>query len=98
MDCFVGLDISLRSVAICVIDVDGRSVFERSVACEIDDISRSLARFVTVEKVTKCKSRGWCKVIEPELSKRSFRPGLARDLEVFRQRSRGYELVFDESG
>ena len=43
MDYFVGLDVSLRSVAICVIDRDGRTVLERPVACEIDDISRCLA-------------------------------------------------------
>ena len=45
MDYFVGLDVSLRSVAVCVIDADGRTVFERSVACEIDDISDCLAGF-----------------------------------------------------
>ena len=38
MDYFVGLDVSLRSVAVCMIDEDGRTVFERAVACEIDDI------------------------------------------------------------
>ena len=45
MDCFVGLDVSLRSAAVCVIDGDGRSVLERSVACEIDDIIGCLADF-----------------------------------------------------
>lgn len=43
MDYFVGLDVSLRSVAVCVIDGDGRTVFERSVACEIDAISGCLS-------------------------------------------------------
>ncbi|MEM7654410.1 MAG: hypothetical protein AAF220_14720 [Pseudomonadota bacterium] len=38
MDYFVGLDVSLRSVAVCVVDADGKNVFERSVACEIEDI------------------------------------------------------------
>ena len=38
MDCYVGLDVSLRSVRICVIDVEGKHIFERSVACEIEDI------------------------------------------------------------
>ena len=38
MDYFVGLDVSLRSVAICVVDADGKHVFERAVACEIEDI------------------------------------------------------------
>ena len=43
MDCFVGLDVSLRPAAVCVIDGDGRTVPERRVACEIDDISGCLA-------------------------------------------------------
>ncbi|MCA0927094.1 IS110 family RNA-guided transposase [Ruegeria profundi] len=43
MDYFVGLDVSLRSAAVCVIDGDGRTVLERTVACEIDDISECLA-------------------------------------------------------
>ena len=38
MDYFVGSDESLRSVAVCVIDADGKHIFERSVACEIEDI------------------------------------------------------------
>ena len=38
MDYYVGLDVSLRSVAVCVIDADGKHVFERAVACEIEDI------------------------------------------------------------
>lgn len=38
MDYFVGLDVSLRLVAVCVIDADGKHVFERAVACEIEDI------------------------------------------------------------
>ncbi len=45
MDYYVGLDVSLRSVAVCVIDADGRAVLERSVACEIEDIVRCLAGF-----------------------------------------------------
>ncbi|TCS67678.1 transposase [Primorskyibacter sedentarius] len=45
MDYYVGLDVSLRSVAVCVIDVDGKHVFERTVECEIDDIVRSLKKF-----------------------------------------------------
>ena len=38
MDYYVGLDVSLRSVAVCVIDADGKHVFERAVACEVEDI------------------------------------------------------------
>lgn len=42
MDYYVGLDVSLRSVAVWVIDVDGKRVFERTAECEIDDIVRCL--------------------------------------------------------
>ena len=42
MDYFVGLDVSLRSVAVCVIDVDGQTVLERSVACEVEVLLASL--------------------------------------------------------
>ena len=49
MEYFVGLDVSLRSVAVCVIDADGRKVIERSVACEIDDISGCLADFAACD-------------------------------------------------
>ncbi len=45
MDYYVGLDVSLRSVAVCVIDADGKHVFERTVECEIDDIVRCLENF-----------------------------------------------------
>lgn len=45
MDYYVGLDVSLRSVAVCVIDADGGTVFERSVACDIEDIAQCLAGF-----------------------------------------------------
>ena len=42
MDYYVGLDVSLRSVAVCVIDADGKHIFERSMACEVEDISACL--------------------------------------------------------
>ena len=42
MDCFVGLDVSLRFVAVCEIDADGKHIFERAVACEIEDIATCL--------------------------------------------------------
>lgn len=45
MDYFVGLDVSLRSVAICVIDAEGNALLERSAACEIEDITQCLVRF-----------------------------------------------------
>lgn len=45
MDYFVGLDVSLRSIAVCVIDAGGQVVFERSIDCEIEDIRQCLAGF-----------------------------------------------------
>lgn len=45
MDYYVGMDVSLRSVAVCVIDAEGRRVLERSVVCEIDDIRHCLSGF-----------------------------------------------------
>ena len=42
MDCYVGSDVSLRSVAVCVIDSDGNAVLERSEPCGIEDISHYL--------------------------------------------------------
>lgn len=45
MDYYVGLDVSLRSIAVCVIDREGRAVLDHSVACEIDDIRHCLSSF-----------------------------------------------------
>jgi hypothetical protein len=42
MDYYVGLDVSLRTVAVCVINADGKLIFEHSVACEIEDIIECL--------------------------------------------------------
>ena len=42
MDCYVGLDISARNLAFRVIDADGKLIFERSVACEIEEIVECL--------------------------------------------------------
>ena len=42
MDYYVGLDVSLRSIAVCVINSDGKLIFERSVACETEDIIECL--------------------------------------------------------
>lgn len=36
---FVGLDVALRTVAVCMIDDTGKIVLERSLACEVDEIS-----------------------------------------------------------
>ena len=38
MKYYVVLDVSLQLVAVSVIDADGEHVFERAVACGIDDI------------------------------------------------------------
>lgn len=42
MDYFVGLDVSLRSVAVCVMDANGKRIFERAVVCEIEEIQACL--------------------------------------------------------
>lgn len=39
MEYYSGLDVSLRSVAICILDAKGKTVLERAVPCEIDDIA-----------------------------------------------------------
>jgi transposase len=43
MEYFVGLDVSLRSCAICVVDTKGNLVFERELACEVDSIVKCLS-------------------------------------------------------
>lgn len=45
MEYFVGLDVSLRSCALCIVDAKGNVVFERELLCDIDDIVRCLAQF-----------------------------------------------------
>ena len=45
MGYYVGLDVSLRSVAVRIIDAVGGAVLERSVACEIEDITQCFAVF-----------------------------------------------------
>ena len=44
MEYYAGLDVSLRPVSICVINGEGKIVFERSVACEVDVIASTLAQ------------------------------------------------------
>ena len=39
MEYFVGLDVSLRSCALCVIDGRGKVFMERELRCEVDDIA-----------------------------------------------------------
>jgi len=45
MEYFVGLDVSLRSCALCVVDGKGTVLFERELPCEVSDIAECLARF-----------------------------------------------------
>jgi len=45
MDYFVGLDVSLRSCALCVVDTKGKVVLERDLVCEVNDIAACLCDF-----------------------------------------------------
>jgi len=45
MEYFAGLDVSLRSCAICIVDNKGKVLFERELACEVVDIAECLAGF-----------------------------------------------------
>lgn len=45
MSYFVGLDVSLRSVALCIIDADGDIILERTLDCEVDAIDGFLRKF-----------------------------------------------------
>lgn len=45
MGYYVGLDVALRSVALCVVDGEGDIVLERALACEVDEITKCLVGF-----------------------------------------------------
>ena len=45
MEYIVGLDVSLRSCALCVVDGKGTVLFERELPCEVSDIAQCLAGF-----------------------------------------------------
>jgi len=45
MEYYVGLDISLRSCALCIVDSKGEVYLERELPCEIEDIANFLAAF-----------------------------------------------------
>lgn len=45
MSYFVGVDVSLRSCALCIVDTKGSVVFERELACEVEDIVTCLTGF-----------------------------------------------------
>jgi transposase len=42
---YAALDVSLRSVAVCIIDHGGKICFERSVRFDVPDVLRCLAAF-----------------------------------------------------
>lgn len=45
MEYYAGLDVSLRSCALCIVDTKGKVLFERELACEIKDIAECLSGF-----------------------------------------------------
>ncbi len=45
MKYYVGLDVALRSLALCIIDADGKIALERSLLCEIDDVAECIRSF-----------------------------------------------------
>jgi transposase len=45
MEYFSGLDVSLRSCALCIVDGKGTVLFERKVPCEVSDIAECLVEF-----------------------------------------------------
>lgn len=45
MEYYVGLDISLRSCALCIVDSKGIVHFERELPCDVEDISACLKLF-----------------------------------------------------
>jgi len=45
MQYFVGLDVALRSLALCIIDGEGKIVLEQALLCEVEDITSCLEQF-----------------------------------------------------
>lgn len=45
MEYFVGLDVSLRSCAMCIVDNKGKVYLERELPCEVEDVADCLAAF-----------------------------------------------------
>lgn len=45
MEYFVGLDVSLRSCALCIVDGRGKACMERELPCEVDEIANCLNTF-----------------------------------------------------
>ena len=42
MEYYVGLDVSLRSCALCIVDSKGTVLFDRELPCEVSDIAECL--------------------------------------------------------
>lgn len=52
MEYYVGLDVSLRSCALCIVDRNGKVLFERELPCEVKDIAECLYSFPhSIERV-----------------------------------------------
>ena len=45
MEYYAGLDVSLRSCALCIVDTKGKVAFERELACDVPEISDCLRDF-----------------------------------------------------
>lgn len=45
MEYYAGLDVSLRSCAVCIVDTKGKVMLERELACDVNDISDWLKKF-----------------------------------------------------
>jgi len=45
MEYFAGLDVSLRSCALCIVDAKGNVILERELPCDVADIAQCLTRF-----------------------------------------------------
>ena len=52
MEYFAGLDVSLRSCAVCIVDSKGTVLHERDLPCEIEEIAGYLnALPVSIERI-----------------------------------------------
>ena len=45
MEYYAGLDVSLRSCALCIVDTKGKVLLERELFCEVDDIAACFSQF-----------------------------------------------------
>lgn len=45
MEYYAGLDVSLRSCALCIVDTKGKVLLERELFCDVDDIAHCLSQF-----------------------------------------------------